>query len=274
MSNFALRLLVLLLVAPLAVADKVEAVDAGEIITTSIPDLTTGAATNAGGGPDLAIIFDGHAIGTADPDLEDPLGNLAGTQFPGNQVDSSDDERSRPAGTITFLFDEPIDRVGLDPVDGESGVLENGKLIFHDVDGTVVMHGFDGLGLRDGSIRGGDDSINNVPPGTAAEMGLNRFDRVGIVFGDLGAMEDAYAPAVSCRGVSVSWETMMQRREGPQKRLAPHKKARKKEDLRARLVAHARLSMIDRFVPSAFKIIFGLVLGLPLVLFGYRSQRK
>lgn len=123
-----------------------------ETITFSEGSLSHGTVLaqdffNGGSGPDLGVtikvnnkntptvndpgvIFDTTLESTRDPDLEDPWsgGNLpASTDF-GNAliiqekgVSSStpDDEGRRPAGTITFLFDNPIDSFGFDFLDFE-----------------------------------------------------------------------------------------------------------------------------------------------------------
>ena len=87
-------------------------------------------------GPDLAVVFDTRLTGTQDPDLEDPFSNGSGlgTARPGNVLiiqengtgcddgtcNSPDDEGSRPAGSLTFAFQQAVDLISLDFFDIEN----------------------------------------------------------------------------------------------------------------------------------------------------------
>lgn len=207
MRSVLLRLVPLVLCqAVLADTVDFEGLAHGEIVRNQIPGLSV-RARNVGGGPNLAIIFDSGATGTRDPDLEDPWsgGNLPSNTDLGNVLiiaenatdanhdgilDYPDDEGSRPAGWIKFVFDDPIEQFGIDLVDIDDAVLEDGKFVFRDVDGTVVMYGFDELGNRDPSIVWGDNTINRIRPFTAGELEINEFDKVWVVFGGSGAVDN------------------------------------------------------------------------------------
>ena len=104
-------------------------------------------ADNIGGGPDLAVIFDSRKRGTADRDLEGPRidgrgrirgswskGNLGRRSILGNLLiiqehgkdngrgmisTRPDDEGSRPAGSLFFQFDKPVNSFGFDLIDVE-----------------------------------------------------------------------------------------------------------------------------------------------------------
>jgi hypothetical protein len=104
----------------------------GEIANAQFAGVSI-SADNVGGGPDLAIIFDSRERSTEDTDLEGPGGvpdktwsggNLPNATVLGNMliiaendkdtdpadgfIDKPDDEGSRPAGSIYFDFDIPI----------------------------------------------------------------------------------------------------------------------------------------------------------------------
>jgi len=167
------------------------------------------SAVNRGGGPDKAIIFDSDRTGwTPDPDLQWSggwdSGNIDPNEHLGNLIiisenswgcsdgvcDYPSDEGSRPAGSIYFDFDYDITEFGFDLIDVE-GPEEYGEdsgffATFYD-GGTVVSLGFDELIGRDGAVFG-DNSANRIAPITAAELGLEMFDRVEINMGGSGAV--------------------------------------------------------------------------------------
>lgn len=187
-------------------------------------------ATNRGGGPDWAVIFDSTKTGTADPDLESnyTLGNLAGQNL-GNLliiqesydlkqdgiVLTPDDEGSRPAGSLFFSFEVPVLSVGFDLVDVE-GPEEWSKIpisdtnpveynftsgffaSFTDVTGQKVIVGFEefvtpGSDYYDETVTYGNHSANRIKPITAASLGLSDITEIEINFGGSGAIDNLYA---------------------------------------------------------------------------------
>lgn len=200
--------LALLIAAGAAGADTIdfEGLEHGRIVDTQIAGVTIGA-TNLGGGPDLAIVFDSRERRTRDRDLEGPFsgGNLAPDTPLGNLlviaenaydcdgdglIDHPDDEGSKPAGSIRITFDEPVFGFGLDLVDVEDTALENGALVFHDGLGGSAARSFDTFVARDATIAWGNNSANRVVPFTAAELGLDAIVGVDVNMGGSGAIDN------------------------------------------------------------------------------------
>jgi hypothetical protein len=190
----------------------------GEIVNTQFAGVTI-SANNVGGGPDLAVAFDSNLSGTADPDLERGSG-WSGGNLPSNTdlgkfliiqenslgigpgdtiVNYPDDEGSRPAGTITFLFDTPLKSFGFDLIDIEGpeeyGISSGYFLAFYSGDSTMTTVGFGNLIARDGAVYG-NNTINSISPFTAAELGLSQFDRVDINFGGSAAIDNIRSTTV------------------------------------------------------------------------------
>lgn len=165
--------------------------------------------------------------GAADPDLVGPppqtalrqwaMGNLAPDTELGNLlilaenpegVDPDadgdgiidafpDDEGSRPAGSITFNFDSPIDSIGFDLIDieGTAEILDNaGYVAAFYMGGTML--GQVGFGdfidssspFFDSTVVYGDRSANRIQPITAAQLGGTEFDQVEFSLGGSGAI--------------------------------------------------------------------------------------
>ncbi len=188
----------------------------GEVVANQFAGVTI-SAVNVGGGPDKAIIFDSRERGTEDPDLEGPGGitaknwsggNLPNTTVLGNMliiaendtdvgsdglIDRPDDEGSRPAGTITFLFDTPLKSFGFDLIDVEGpeeyGIDSGFFLSFYSGDSTMSKQGFGNFIARDGAVYG-NNTVNRISPFTAAGLGLSQFDRVDINFGGSAAIDN------------------------------------------------------------------------------------
>jgi len=166
----------------------------GTILDTQFltSDGVTISATNIGGGPDLAVIFDTEARGTRDNDLEGPNGtdgswsgggNMPSNTRVGNAIiiqennvgtgdgvaDLPDDEGSRPAGSIVFDFgSNRIDSFGFDLIDVE-GPDEYGRdsgffASFYDPSDTLLHSiGFGSLIITDGADYG-NNSLNRIAP--------------------------------------------------------------------------------------------------------------
>lgn len=200
-----------------------ESLDHGQIVTDQYRS-THGVsinASNSGGGPDLAIVFDSTRNNTRDPDLEGPWnrGNLAGQADLGNlliiaengidrnndgRIDNPDDEGSRPAGSIFLDFDTPIHSFGFDLLDVE-GPNEYSRdsgyfAVFYSGNSELSRVGFGSFAdpnspFYDATVRFGDSSANRIQPITAAELGLTEFDGVEINFGGSGAIDNlAFMP--------------------------------------------------------------------------------
>ena len=111
--------------------------------------------------------------------------------------DRPDDEGSRPAGSIYFSFDYMITSFGFDLIDVE-GPDEYGNdsgffAAFYDGDNLVETVRFRDFvdttsPFYNEDIEFGNNSANRIAPITAAELGLNSFDRVEINMGGSGAV--------------------------------------------------------------------------------------
>ena len=132
--------------------------------------------TNLGGGPDLAVIFDSSAMGTADPDLEFPdQGNILiiqentdGCSDVGDVCNVPDDEGDRPAGTFRFDFSLPLLSLGLDVLDIDDARKEReGSLVFEFLDGDSTEMVFEDIA----GFSFGDNSQNVLSPQTLADLG-------------------------------------------------------------------------------------------------------
>jgi len=179
-------------------------------------------ASNVGGGPDLAVIFDSDfAGGTTDPDLLNPWsgGNLGGTSDSGNLLiiqenstgcgddicNDPDDEGSRPAGTLDIVFNTPVVTFGFDLFDVESTSLENGSITFFDGASSFTIDWSDfeagsGSVFEVAGVVYADNFGNRIPEIAAASVGLTQFDRVLISMGGSGALDNFVftpEPAVS-----------------------------------------------------------------------------
>jgi hypothetical protein len=223
-KTLASAIIALVLFAPSVRADS--AIDFSELVHGEIVNsqyLTSHgvgiSAVNIGGGPDLALAFDASLNYTRDPDLEGPpwaMGNLAGS--PDNDlerfliigenawdwngdgvIDYPDDEGSRPAGSLIFDFDDPIDSFGFDLVDIE------GPSEYGDDSGYVAAFFMGGVEIGrvgfgefinsasafyDPTIVFGNNSANRIQPITAAELGGLEFDKVEVNLGGSGAVDN------------------------------------------------------------------------------------
>lgn len=167
---------------------------------------------NNGGGPDLAVAFDSSLSGTRDADLEfgggwaggnlDPqteLGNMLILQENDTNCGSGicsapDDEGSRPAGTLSFVFDSAITSFGFTLIDieGTNFGQENGSVTFRDGTNslTIMMMDF----LTQSPFELGDNTANivafDVFASALSGAGITQFDTVEINLGGSGAIDD------------------------------------------------------------------------------------
>ena len=129
-----------------------------------------------------ARIFDSGLTGTSDRDLEGPFtssdtpsdirdfGNILIIQERANLASSiADDERS--GGSITFVFDQAINLVGLDYLDGERG--------------ASVVAGMQTLGTLASGINGDNEFSSFDFAGNSAAEGITQFR---VDFGGSGAI--------------------------------------------------------------------------------------
>ncbi|MDJ0787093.1 MAG: hypothetical protein QNK05_09835 [Myxococcota bacterium] len=189
----------------------------GQVVDTDFaglpgPTIANIIASNVGGGPDLAVLFDSLATGTRDPDLEGPnwaVGNTDLTQSLGNLLilqenstgcgddvcDLPDDEGSRAAGVLELVLSEAVLSFGIDLIDIEdSGPSEPGSFTFFDDAGasqvTVSWSELEAGGAFDQGAVFGNNSLNRIAPITAASLGLSGIDRVAINLGGSGAIDN------------------------------------------------------------------------------------
>jgi len=169
----------------------------GSIVDTQyLASLGVGiSAVVAGRSPDLAVAFDTGERNTRDLDLEFPAGDydnilILQENFIGCEdrvCDRPDDKGSRPAGFVEFSFDHDIVEFGLDLLDVE-GSEELGSLAFFqgisDLPfATILFESFAGMSF-------GDHSVNTLDPIVAAELGVDGFDRVRVLFGGSGGLDN------------------------------------------------------------------------------------
>ncbi len=155
----------------------------GEVVNTQYQAShgVTIAAYNANRKFDYAVAFDTTAHNTRDPDLQDPwaVGNLPSNTNMGNALilqendigigdgvaDYPDDEGGRPAGNITFGFDQGISHMGFDVIDLEGFTVETSFIDFYKDGSFIGVLGFDqfesGGALDQGAVYG-NNSLNRI----------------------------------------------------------------------------------------------------------------
>jgi hypothetical protein len=191
----------------------------GEIVTTQfVASLGMTVSANNPNRPfDLAIIFDSTRTGTADPDLEGPnwsrgnipsgtvLGDMlilaennVDTSPPNGLIDDPDDEGNRPAGDLIFSFNRQISIFGMDVVDIEGVMDENGMISFFQGATQLAVVNFSQFvtpgPFFDPTISFGDHSANRIRPITAAQLGITSFNRVVVRMGGSGALDNVLIP--------------------------------------------------------------------------------
>jgi hypothetical protein len=219
-------LLTLLVVVGLAafnpqIARAVAIIDFNDLVHGEIPGVAfhaahgvTVSATNAdGNGPDIAVAFDTSVANSTDPDLVGPpVHNWAGGNMPldtelgrliiiqENPISPSeqtsgiianpDDEGARPAGKISFFFDDPRFGVGFDLVDVENVESGGGSFAVFWSGGSalasVAFSDFVAGGTFDQGAVFGDNTLNRIAPIYIA----GGFDQLDIVMGGSGGVDN------------------------------------------------------------------------------------
>lgn len=238
----AVALLLLLPLPASALTLDFDAFGHGDVVTASAG--VTIATTNFQRAFDLGVAFDTTLTGTADPDLEGPPptlwwgGNLAPDTVLGrvlivqeNQTgcgdgtcDDPDDEGLRPAGRFDFLLPAAVSSFGFDLIDVE-GAIEDGSVTFFDGASSVVV-AFTELtdptsAFYDPSVVFGDHTANRLQPFRAAALGLRGIDRVQIVMGGSGAVDNITAapePAPALLLGAVALALLCAGRRAPRRR--------------------------------------------------------
>jgi hypothetical protein len=207
--------------------------DHGRIVTTS--QGVAISATNLGGGPDYAVVFDSNRSGTEDEDLqrlspsipggEDgwKSGNLAPDTDLGFLLiiqendrgcddavcNLADDEGSRPAGFIEFDYSAVagglFQTLQFDIVDLESTTAEEGKLeLFLGLD-LVGSISFTDLAAMDG-VTFGHNSANRMPVIDVASFGISDvFDRSIFRLGGSQGLDNIVAKPIPEPGAALAF---------------------------------------------------------------------
>ena len=186
----------------------------GQIVPTTIGNVTFVVDNDAASGPDEGRIFDSEAINsTADPDLQrDPDnsrenwkgGNLPITSDMGNiliiqEHDSGqipDDEGNRPAGIITLSFTVAITEFGLDLIDIENGGTsedDDGFLEFFSSGASLGLRSFVSFATTNGPSGVaifGDAMVNRIDPILASVFGAASFYQVVVRLGGSGGIDN------------------------------------------------------------------------------------
>ncbi|MFI4860780.1 MAG: hypothetical protein ACIAXF_08885 [Phycisphaerales bacterium JB063] len=196
-----------------------ENVNHGDVVNNQYPGVTI-SADNQNNDIDVAVAFDSELFPSFDPDQTFPwtTGNLApGTRL-GNilviqdnngpvidgTVENPHNEGDRPAGSLTFDFDEDITFFGLDVTDVEGPTefqTDSGFNLRFFLDGVEVADlAFGelvtpGNNFYDPSIVFGDNSANRISPVTVDLLnnhGFNvtAFDSVIVSLGGSGAVDN------------------------------------------------------------------------------------
>ncbi len=169
----------------------------GTVVDNEYAPFVDISATNTGGGPNLAVAFDSRLSGTRDDDLEGTFDSnnpaLADNFDPGNILiiqenntgcgdgtcNSPDDEGSRPAGIISFEFNQVIELLSIDFFDvepAENGSTLNNRIRLYDNSDTEVF-----ANTYYTPDTGGDNLWDQVVFG-GASPGLAGIKRVDVYF--------------------------------------------------------------------------------------------
>ncbi|MBW2270460.1 MAG: PEP-CTERM sorting domain-containing protein [Deltaproteobacteria bacterium] len=196
-----------------AVTIDFEAFGHGDVVSATTISGVTILAHNPHQDHDIGALFDTRVSGSRDRDLEahsslgggsawsggnlseaflgfDPdLGNILIVQENkrdcGTGTCSRPDDQAGGGATLDFLFDVAVSSFGFDAVDIESGE-SGGTIVLHDGAGSVSF-AFDEL-LP--SALFGDNTANRFDPLVASQIGLEAIDRVTIVFGGSGGIDN------------------------------------------------------------------------------------
>jgi hypothetical protein len=181
----------------------------GTVVDSEYSPFVDISATNNGGGPDLAVAFDSTLSNTRDPDLEGTFNSnnsaLADDYDPGNILiiqensvgcsggtcNSPDDEGSRPAGIISFKFNQVIELLSIDFFDIETAedgsTLSNRIRLYDDTNAEIFAEIF--ANIYHTPDTGGDNLWDQVLFGSA-NQGLSGIKRVDVYFGGSGALDN------------------------------------------------------------------------------------
>ncbi len=209
-------LVALALPAATAAADVVQTIDFNDLVHGQIVNTqyqashgVTITANNYSRDFDLAVAFDTTLMGTRDDDLEDPWanGNLAPNTNLGKALilqennvgigdgvaDRPDDEGRRPAGSITFAWDQVLTGIGFDIIDLEGTDVEMTVLELY-LDGALVrsidFSSFLPWGaFGDDSIEFGNNSANRIGILTAERLAIEGFDKARFKLGGSMAID-------------------------------------------------------------------------------------
>ncbi len=194
----------------------------GQVITDQYAGVTISADNYDPNADDHAVVYDtqprvGDAAGLSneDPDLIGPnwgAGNLGDTSelFMGGVLiiqennrdcasgicSSPDDEGTRPAGILSFSFDNAISELGFDLIDVEGPEEYNDDagyvaLLFDELGNELGRIGFGSL-VGDGINNAvfGNNSVNRIAPIDLA--GFGSVTQVDFVFGGSAAIDNVY----------------------------------------------------------------------------------
>jgi hypothetical protein len=167
-----------------------------------------------------AIVFDTLFDGPVDRDLQGPSfagGNRSSSVFgnililPENlddddangRVDTPNDEGSRPAGVLGFIFATPIVDFSLDLIDIEPPG-EMGRITFIS-DGSEAFITFEELASANASILFIDNGANHINTIFAADFGFASFDEVHIRMGGSGGIDNIMFTTVPEPGVTLMY---------------------------------------------------------------------
>jgi hypothetical protein len=207
---FSLALSLLGASAAQALSLDFESLSHGEVVKAGLGDVQIDAL-NPNRGFDLAVGFDTSLSGTADLDLEMgggwSSGNIAGERLGtililqendlGCDVgicSNPDDEGRRPAGDLSFAFGTSVLDFGLDLVDIDNALVEDGSLEFFDGAASVTISFAEFIDPKsafyDDTIEFGNNSANRISPLSAKALGLEEIDGVTVHLGGSGGVDN------------------------------------------------------------------------------------
>lgn len=193
-----------------AVSLDFESLSHGEVVKAGLDDVQIDAL-NPNRSFDLAVGFDTTLSGTADLDLEMgggwSSGNITGEQLgtililQENDTDcdtgicsNPDDEGRRPAGDLSFAFRTSLLDFGLDLVDIDNALVEDGSLEFFDGEVSVAVSFAEFIDPKsafyDETVEFGNNSANRISPLSAKVLGLEKIDGVTVSLGGSGGVDN------------------------------------------------------------------------------------
>jgi len=206
LMRIKLVLVTMLFIGPVAQANVLTFDEAtfthGTVVDSQYAPFVTISATNVGGGPNLAVAFDSTLNNTQDPDLEGTFNSnnaaLADNFDPGKFLiiqendrgcgtgtcSSPDDEGSRPAGIISFQFNQAIELLSLDFFDvetAEDGSTLNNRIRLFDTANTEIFAN---------TFYTPDTGGNNMWDQVLFGQGLTGIGRIDVYMGGSGAIDN------------------------------------------------------------------------------------